>query len=430
MNSGWIEFGIILILVLFNGVFALAEMAIVAATQARLKQNVEAGKPGAESALELANNSGFFLSTVQLGITLVGVAAGAFGGSSLADNISPLITRIPALEPYAEAISLTLVVLLITYLSLVLGELVPKTLAMSNPEKYARHLAPLMKTISRMGRPLVNFLDGSTKGVIRLLGIKIPKRKPVTDEDLRMLIDQGALSGVLNRQEEVMMEQVLNMDESRIESLITPRSQIIWLDFNASQEEIRRTLVNHKRSKYPVALGQLDQLRGVVYAQELLEQHLTTGKFDIPAILHQPVVIPESLNILETIDRLTVTQSGIAFVLNEFGGIDGLIADDDLTEALIGFKADSHPTTDPAIVKREDGSWLVDGLLPLTRFRELVGKKPLTDDERLYQTLGGLIMTELGKIPISGESLTWENVHLEVVDMDGNRVDKVIARLT
>jgi putative hemolysin len=427
MGIGILEFSILILLVLLNGFFALAEMAIISARDVRLKQMEEAGDTGAASARRLLMESGSFLSTVQIGITLVGVATGAFGGSALAVFISPLISRIPGIGNYAEVISVILMVVLITFLSLVLGELAPKRIAITNPEGLASRVAPLMEQLSRIGKPFVTFLNGSTNAVIRLLGIKSDDQPEITDEDLRMFIDQGAETGILNRVEEVMMEQVLNFDESRIESLITPRSKIVWLDIAATQDEIQSTLMHHKRSKYPVASGGLDRLRGVVYAQELLEQHLVTGHFDLTAILHPPVVIPESLNILTAISRLQKTGSGIAFVLNEFGGVDGLIADDDLTEALIGFKQASPSSTDPAIVQRSDGSWLLDGLLPLTTFRELIGLKPINGDERLYQTISGLVMAELGKIPTTGDSLVWEDIHLEVIDMDGNRVDKVLA---
>ncbi len=428
MVTGLLEFGVLILLVLLNGAFALAEMAVVTAKQFRLQQQVEAGKRGADAALELAAEPGVFLSTVQLGITLIGVAAGAFGGSAFAEEIAPLLAPLPVVGEYAEVISVGLVVLLVTYLSLVLGELVPKKLAMSDPEGYARHVAPTMRTFARLGRPIVRFLNWSTRTVIRITGIDVPVPLSVTDEDLRMLIDEGALSGALNRSEERMMEQVLNFDESRIESLVTPRGQIVWLDLNADQENIRETLVKNKFTKYPVAQGQLDRIRGVVYAQDLLAQFLTTGKFDLLEVLHPPVIIPESMTILKTIDRLQQTQSGIAFVVNEFGGVDGIIADDDLIEALIGFKPTTAPGTDPAIVKRADGSWLLDGLLPLTTFRELIGKKPLSSEPRLYHTLGGLVMTKLGKIPATGDMVVWQGVSLEVVDMDGNRVDKVLAK--
>ena len=428
--TGLFEFGILILLVLLNGFFALAEMSVVAAKQVRLQQLSEDNKPGASDALFLSRTSGSFLSTVQLGITLIGVAAGAFGGSALAQEIAPLISSIPGLEPMAEAISVGLVVLLITYLSLVLGELVPKTMAMSNPERFARRTAPIMRSLSKIGRPIVRFLNWSTRVVIRMLGIKTLTRPSLTDEDLRMLIDQGVISGVLNRDEEIRLEQVLNFDESRIESLVTPRSQVIWLDIDADQETIQQTVMEYKRSKYPVAEGELDKLCGVVYAQDLLKQYLNKGTFDLRTILHPPVIVPESLNILKTIDRLQTTQSGIAFVLNEFGGVDGLIADDDLTEALVGFKPGTQPNTDPAIVRREDGSYLLDGLLPITTFRDLVGKKPMGENigERLYQTIGGLVMAELGRIPSTGDTLTWEDIRLEVIDMDGNRVDKVLVQ--
>jgi putative hemolysin len=427
MGIGILEFSILILLVLVNGFFALAEMAIVSAKDVRLQQMAEEGDTGAADARRLTKESGSFLSTVQIGITLVGVATGAFGGSALAVQIAPLISWIPGVGRFAEVISVALMVLLITYLSLVLGELVPKRLAITNPEKYASQTATFMMRLSRWGRPIVSFLNGSTNAVIKLLRIKSPNRPKLTDEDLRMLIDQGAETGILNRDEEIMMEQVLNFDESRIESLITPRSKIIWLDIAATQDEIRETLIDHKRSKYPVAQGGLDRLRGVVYAQELLEQHLEIGHFDLTEILHPPVVVPESLNILTAITRLQKTGSGVAFVLNEFGGVDGLIADDDLTEALIGFKQASPTSTDPAIVQRDDGSWLLDGLLPLPTFRQLVGMKPINGDERLYQTIGGLMMAELGKIPTTGDCLVWEGIQLEVIDMDGNRVDKVLA---
>ncbi len=427
MSSFFIEFGVILLLVALNGLFALSEMAIVTAKQMRLQQQVEKEMPGAKAALSLSQNPGTFLSTVQLGITLVGVISGAFGGAALAKYVEPLFAWMPVIGEFSDALSILVVVILITYLSLVIGELVPKQLAIRDPEGFARKVAPMMVWLSKIGKPLVKVLSWSTDQMVRLFGNSTQSDQNVTDEDLRMLIDQGAMLGVLNRREELMMEQVLNFDESRIESLITPRPKVIWLDIDDDQSHILSVLEKHQLDRYPVAHGDLDYLLGVVTAADLLHQQLTTGKINLSEIIRPPVIVPDSLNILETIQRMRQNKIGIVFVLNEYGGVDGLITEKNLLSALRGYSPQTDTSFDPPIVERKDHSWLLDGMLPMTTLRELIGLKPLTEETMPYQTLSGLAMAELGRIPETGDIFLWEDVRFEIVDMDGKRVDKVLA---
>jgi putative hemolysin len=426
--DGLLEIGIILLLALLNGVFAMSELAVVSARKLRLVALAERGKKRAKDVLDLLQEPDNFLSTVQIGITLVGVGAGAFGGATLSQEIAGLLREIAFLAPYARSISVGLVIVLVTYLSLVLGELVPKQIALSNPERYAMLVARPLEVLSRWMKPLVRFLSFSTGAVIRLTGIDLTPEPELTEADIRETIDQASLTGLVTQHEETMLEGVLNLSGMRVETLITPRAQVVWLDLYATQEELRQVISENHYERYPVARDTFDQVVGVVSANTLLEQYLRDGRFDLNAILEPPVFVPDSVDAYTAMTRMQQQATGIIFVLNEFGGVDGIVTQKDFLETIAGDMPEYGDTFDPQVTRREDGSLLCAGMLPLGTFLDLIEKTDLYEDlQGRYQTLGGLIMGELGHIPHTGELLEWEGLRLEVVDMDGKRVDKVLV---
>jgi putative hemolysin len=427
MNS-FIELSIIVLLALLNGVFALAELAVVSARKLRLVTLAEQGKKRARDVLNLLQESEIFLSTVQIGITLVGVGSGVFGGATLSRHIADGLRRITVLAPYAESLSVGIVVLLITYLTLVLGELVPKQIALSNPERYSMLVARPLQWLSRLMRPLVRLLSFSTKTVISLTGIDLTPEPELTEADIRETIDQASLSGLVTRKEETMLEGVLNLSQMRIETLITPRAQVVWLDQYDTEENLRKAISENHYERYPVAKDSFDQVIGVVSANNLLEQQLHAGRFDLTAILEPPVFVPDSTDAFTAMTRMQQQATGIIFVLNEFGGVDGIVTAKDFLETIAGDMPEYGDTFDPQVTIREDGSMLLAGMLPLSNFLDLVGNTKLYESlQDRYQTLGGLIMGELGYIPKTGQVLEWERLRLEVMDMDGKRVDKVLV---
>ncbi len=428
MMNSLIELSVIVLLALLNGIFALSELAVVSARKLRLVTLAERGKTRARDALNLLQESEIFLSTVQIGITLVGVGSGVFGGATLSRHIADGLRRISVLSPYAESLSVGIVVLIITYLSLVLGELVPKQIALSNPERFAMLVARPLQWLSRLMKPLVRFLSFSTKMVIRLTGIDLTPEPELTEADIRETIDQASLSGLVTRKEETMLEGVLNLSQMRIETLITPRAQVVWLDLYDSEDNLRKAIAENHYERYPVAKDEFDQVVGVVSANKLLEQLLQEGHFNLMDIIEPPVFVPDSIDAFTAMTRMQQQATGIIFVLNEFGGVDGIVTAKDFLETIAGDMPEYGDTFDPQVTIREDGSLLLAGMLPLSRFLDLVEKNKLYESLReRYQTLGGLIMGELGYIPKTGEVLVWEGMELEVVDMDDKRVDKVLV---
>lgn len=426
--EGLLEFGIIVLLALLNGVFALSELAVVSARKLRLAALAERGKKGAQDVLNLLQEPDNFLSTVQIGITLVGVIAGVFGGATLSEEIANGLRQVEFLTPYADSLGVGVVILLVTYLSLVLGELVPKQIAMSNPERYAMAVARPLQSLSRLVSPLVRFLSFSTRLVIKLTGVDLTPEPELTEADIRETIDQASLTGLVTEHEEAMLEGVLNLSEMRVETLITPRANVVWLDLYATQEELRRTISENHYERYPVARDGFDHVIGVVSANALLEQHIREGAFSLDAILEPPVFVPDSVDAFTAMTRMQQQTTGIIFVLNEFGGVDGIVTTKDFFENIAGDMPEYGDTFDPQITRRKDGSLLCAGMLPLSTFFDLVGGADRIEDyQRHYQTLGGLVMGELGHIPHTGEILEWENLRLEVLDMDGKRVDKVLV---
>ncbi len=422
------EIVIILGLILLNGLFALAEIAVIAARPARLQERAAQGEQGAVIALRLQEAPNRFLATIQIGITLVGTLAGAFGGASLATRIVPLVRKVPFLAPYAETLSLVGVVLVITYLSLVVGELVPKRLALGNPEQLAIRLAPLMRWLARLTLPLVNLLTFSTQGVLRLLGVQRVEQPPVTDEEIRLLMAQGAQAGIFEEVESELVDAILRMSEQRARTIMSPRPEIVWLDLDAPREKNLAKIRDSGYSRFPVCRGSLDNVQGMAYAKDLLSRHLAGEPLDIARELRRPLYVPEGMAALELLDRFRNSETHVALVLGEYGGVEGLITLRNLMEGIVGQIASMGAVRSPRAVSRGEDAWLIDGDFPADDLRQLLDERSLPERQRLgYETLAGLVLALLNHLPERGETATWKEWTFEVVDMDGLRIDQVLV---
>ncbi len=421
----WIEILVILLLMIANGVFAMSEIAVVSARKARLRQRADEGDAAAAAALELAEAPSDFLSTVQIGITLIGVLAGAFGGATLAEELEAALAEVPVIGPYAEAIGVGLVVLAITYLSLVIGELAPKRYALYNAERLASRIAAPMRALSRLASPLVRLLSFSTQGLLRILGVHPEETPPVTEEEIRIMIEQGARTGVFEPLEEEMVEHVFRLGNRKVSALITPRTEVVWLDLDASPDEIEAKITGSGHSRFPVARGSLDDVLGVVLAKDLLAQTMAGEPLDLEQAVQPAPFVPEGVPALDMLQQLKEARSKIALVLDEYGGLEGLVTTDDILVALVGDIPELGEVSEPEAFRREDGSWLLDGLLPLDEFEEIFGLRDVPAEGT--ETVGGLVMTLLGRIPSAGDQVTCCGLNFEVMDMDGRRVDKVLV---
>jgi putative hemolysin len=418
----------ILLLIIANGLFAMSEMAVVSARKVRLRQRANGGDKRAHIALELAKTPGRFLSTVQIGISLVGALTGTLGGATIAGELATRLNQIPLLVPYSETISVTIVVLGITYLSLVIGELLPKQIALSNAERIASLIARPMTILAKIASPVVYMLNVSTKTLMRILKIRPSSDPPVTEEEVRIMITQGTQMGIFEPIEEEMVGQVFRLSDQRASTLITPRSEIVWLDLEDSPEETRQKIIKSTYSRFPVCRNSLDDVLGLVQARDLLKQSLVSTAIDLEALLQPALFVPESIPVFTVLDRFKETHSQVAFVIDEYGILQGLVTLDDILEAIVGDIPDPGEVLDLEILQREDGSWLMDGMVPLNEFIELFQiKSPLDRRECNCQTLGGFVMMIAGHIPSVGERFEWGKWCFEVMDMDGLRVDKILV---
>ncbi|GAB4398699.1 MAG: hemolysin family protein [Anaerolineales bacterium] len=423
MNIG-LEIFIIFILIVLNGVFSLAEIAVVSSRKARLQQRVNEGEAGAQSALSLAENPNIFLSTIQVGITLIGVLAGAVGGATISDALTVQLLKVDVLQPYAQSLSLGIVVTLITLFSLILGELVPKRLALQNPEQIASAMAGPMNLVSRIFAPLVNLLSAITDLLVRLLGVTPSQEPPVTEEELQVLLDQGTQAGVFEEAEQDMVQGVFRLNNRRVGSLMTPRSEIAWLDVNDSPDEIRAEIEANLFSRFPVCEDSLDNVLGIIEARDLLLESLNGKPLELKQNLQPPVYIPESALASRALELFKSGDAESMLVVDEFGSVQGLLTIYDILEEIVG-----DMDSEPQATQRQDGSWLLDGLISIEDFKEIFNLRHLPDEDE-YETLSGFVMLQLGRVPSAGDRFEWNGFSVEVVDMDGKRVDKVLVTKT
>lgn len=424
MSESGIEILIILLLVLLNGVFSLSEMSVVSSRKARLQQRANEGDPGAFTALQLAENPNVFLSTIQVGITLIGVLSGAVGGVGISESLAAWFSTIPLLAPYAASLGIGIVVLVITFLTLILGELVPKRLALHSPERIASLVAGPMSLVSRIFLPLVHVMSGTTDLVLRILGVKPSAEPPITEEEIQVLIDQGTQAGVFDEAEQDMVQGVFSLSDRRIFSLMTPRSEIAWLDLNDTPEEIRQKIEESPYSRFPVCEDSLDTIIGIIQARDLLLESLHGNPLQLKRNLQPPVYIPETALASRVLELFKSEDTELMLVVDEFGSVQGLVTVFDIIEEIVG-----DIDAPPQATQRQDGSWLLDGMLEVEDFKEIFNIRHLPDEDE-YETLSGFVMLHLGRVPQSADRFSWNGFNFEVMDMDGKRVDKVLVTIS
>ncbi|HOI41246.1 MAG TPA: hemolysin family protein [Methanobacterium sp.] len=429
MDLIYIEILIILILITLNGIFALSEIAIITSRKIKLQKLSKSGDKNADIAIELAESPNQFLSTIQIGITLIGILAGAFGGATIAQSISNNIRTVSSLQPYSEILGFLIVVLIITYLSLVIGELVPKRIALNNPERIALKIAKPMKYLSIITSPLVVLLSLSMELVLKILQIKEPDEEKVSEEEIKLLIEEGTQTGEFEKTEEDIIKRVFMLDDRRVSSLMTPKTGIIWLDVTEPVDNINSKIIESKRAMFPVAENSLDNFLGVIQLKDLFGVEVEDGN-TLKRYLKKPIIVPESSDLLDILKLFKESKDHVhmAIVVDEYGSIEGLITLNDILEAIVGEIPAIDEPDEPKAVQRSDGSWLIDGAISIDEFKKILGVKKLSDEElSVYQTLGGFIMNYLGRIPDTGESFQLDDVYYEVVDMDGHHIDKVLV---
>ncbi|MBD0334598.1 MAG: HlyC/CorC family transporter [Cyanobacteria bacterium Co-bin13] len=427
MTALGIEPFLILILIIANGIFSGSEIALVSARKVRLEQQSREGNPKARLALRLAQSPNDFLSTVQIGITLIGISSGALGGATVAGQLRGVLDQVVFLRPYSDMLSFAIVVGLLTYLSLVIGELVPKRLALSYPEAIACGVARPMQRLSRLAAPLVALLSFSTDTVVRLMGIRATEETSITEDELRVLIEQGTEAGTFEASEQEMFGRVLRLGDRPIRALMTPRTDVDWINLEASIDENRELVLESPHSRFPVCRGSIDDCLGVVRLRSLLQAYLYSPDPhpDLLPLLQTPLYVADSTRALKVLEMFKESGTHIALVLDEYGGLEGLVTLNDLVEAIVGDLPAIEDEEEPMVVQREDGSWLLDGLLSVDELKRLLLREELPDEEG-YHTLAGFVINQLGRIPTAGDYFEWQGMRFEVVDMDGRRIDKVL----
>ncbi len=425
------EFLIIIVLTLANGFFSGSEIAIVSSRRSRLEAMADDGKQAARQALELAENPDRFLATVQVGITLIGTFSAAFGGARIGDILTAWLGSIPALRPYAEPLGLLIVVVLITYLSLILGELVPKRLALRNAERLAVIAAPIMIVLSKLTRPIVSFLTFSVNTVVRFLGQRPSDEGSVTEEDIVYMVREGTESGAVEFGEAQFINRVFRFTDRPVHTMMTPRTQITAVSADMSLAQIVEVFLSSGYSRLPIYERTIEQTTGILYVKDVLrayvEQHEQGKQVDLKALIRPALYVVETASGDAVLMEFRQKATHVALVIDEYGQVVGLITMEDLLEELVGEIRDEYDLAEERpYTRREDGSWLFDGLVPYDKVAKVIGlKDPI---EFRFTTLSGIIMSRLGRVPVVGDTVTVENFILEVIDMDGRRIDKVLIR--
>ncbi len=417
------ELVIIVLLLILNGVFSMSETAVITSRKTRLQQLADKGDKSAQAALKLAEEPNRFLSTVQIGITLIGVMTGAFGGATLAKQIAVLMIDTP-LAPYADAIGFGVIVVITTYLSLIIGELVPKRLALRSPESVARRIARPMNILSRITSPVVSVLSLSTDAILWLIGARKLDEPPVTQHEIEGMVKQGVEAGVFEETAHGMVEGVFSLSERKTSSLMTPRTDVLWLNLNDSPDLMREELIKSDHSRMPVCDGDIDHVLGIVHAKDVMEQLLRGQPLDIRAVMDFALSVPATTPATRTLELFQANGVHFALVIGEYGETAGVITLQDILEEIVG---NVEINIEPEIVVRQDGSYLLDGLLPISEFAELFKIDDIPGAHKVFETLGGFVMAQMDNIPKAGDHFTWGKLRIEVMDMDNNRVDKVLV---
>lgn len=426
-----LEIGLVAVLIIANGIFSGSETAVVSARRSRLQQRADSGDAGAKRALALSDDPNAFLATVQIGITLIGILSGAFGGARLSGPVADLLDDVPGIGRYADTLAFILVVLVITYLSLVVGELVPKRIALNNPENTASRIAAPMGKLSRAVAPAVSLLSASTDGLLRMLRVRQSDEPAVTAEEVGMLLEQGARSGVFHPAEREMAERIFALADDRVVALMTPRPEVTWIDIDDPSEESVRRMIESPFSRFPVGRGDLDDLIGIIRAKDYLAARSFNAGATIESSLIEPFVLPETTHALQALERFRQTGEHLAIVIDEYGGVAGIVTLQDILEAIVGDLPETGDLSRDGAFQREDGSWLLEGKLQADEMLDFldIDERPGSDPAR-YETVAGFVLDQLGHIPSVGERFSFGGWAFEVVDMDGRRVDQVLATPT
>jgi putative hemolysin len=425
------DLSLLVFLILLNGLFAMSEMALTASRKARLAVMVESNEPGAQAAMDLHDNPTKFLSTVQIGITSIGILNGIVGENAFSQPLAAWLVATFAFAEHMASIGATaLVVVIITILTIIFGELVPKRLGQMYPETVARLVSRPMNFLSAAARPLVMLLSACTNGILRLLGIHGGPSRLVTEEEINASLEEGLDAGVIEAQEHQMVRNVFRLDDRQIGSMMIPRAEIVWLDVADTQEVLLKCIADSGHTRFPVCRGGLDDVIGVLGAHSLLQPLARGERPLLTEHLLPPVFVPETLSGMELLEHFRKTSADLVFVVDEYGAVQGVITERDLLEAITG-EFGVPASEDSWAIRRDDGSWLMDGLIPVPEFKDRLELKDLPEEDRgRYNTLAGMIMLLLGRLPNTTDSVDWEGWRFEVVDLDGKRVDKVLVSRT
>jgi putative hemolysin len=416
------EILIIIGLIILNGLFSMAEIALVSARKARLEGQAAKGDQKAKQALDLANHPDTFLSTVQIGITLIGILTGIYSGQKITDDVKIWLEQFPAIAEYSNGLSNTIVVILVTYLSLVLGELLPKRIGLNSPEKIAKAVAKPMRVVSWLTHPFIWLLTKSTNVIVKIFNLK-GSDNSVTEEEIKAIISEGTEHGAIEEAEQEIIERVFHLGDRNITSLMTHRSDIVWLDINSTIEQVRPIIAEDTHTVYPVCEGNIDNIKGIVAIKDI---YLAKPKLPISEVMKPAMYVPENNSAYQVLEFFKKTKAHYCFIVDEYGSVEGMITFFDILEAIVG---DTPETGDEdyEIVEREDGTYLVDGQLPfydlLSRFNKT---EWMNEGEGDFDTLAGFILNEMQRIPATGDKMEWKQVKFEIVDMDGHRIDKVL----
>ena len=422
-----LHLSVVLLLIIVNGVFAMAEIALVSARKARLVPLAETGDSGAQAALELKADPSRLLSTVQIGVTLIAVLSGTFGEATLGDRLERHLGMYHGLvEQYSHVISMAVVVIGISYFSLILGELVPKRLALFYPERIAGTLARFMRGVSRVGAPIEWFLSASTDCVLGLLPLRTPNTPPVTDEEITFMLREGTATGHIPQAETAIVEMALRLGDRRASAVMTPRTQIEWLDLDDPDAENRRKVRESPHSRFPLMQGGMQQVIGIVQAKDLLAACLAGQPIDLRAASRPPLYLPNTVTVLRVLEVFKTSGEPMALIVDEYGDLEGLVTPSDILEALVG-DIPGSAEADQRIVPRDDGTWLIDGMVGLDELKQVLGTPRLPGEDADFHTLGGYLMARLNRVPMEADRITAGDYRFEVVKMDGRRVDRVLA---
>ncbi|MDR3291348.1 MAG: hemolysin family protein [Methanobrevibacter sp.] len=428
-NDIILEIFILSILIFITGLLSMAELAIAASRKVKLEKMKREGVKHAQTVINLMQNPNEYLSSIQMGITLIGILTGVIGGSTIS---KPLETILENYIPFGNIMAILLVVVITTYFTMVIGELVPKRIALNNPEKIAIKIAKFTTILSKISTPIVIILSKSTDFTLKIIGSKKTERDLATEDEIKLLIKEGIKAGTIEKEEEDIIKRVFRLDEEKVDMLMTPKKDIIWIDLEEGYDKLKKTIIESERSIFPVARDDIDNVLGVVQTKDILSSLLSEEELDIESYIKKPLIVPENLSTLSILKLLKENKEyvHIALVVDEYGNVEGLITLNDILEGIVGDIPGIDETDEPKIVKRKDGSWLIDGGFGIDNFKDFfkIEEHMPQEHEDGYTTLAGFILSYLERLPELGETFSWNNFKFEVVDMDGHIIDKVLIK--